>query len=144
MFNGRVESNITPVPTTRAGVISLMKHLKLGGTIGILPDNVASGGDGEWVKFFNQDVYATSLAAKICQMPDTHVIVVQNLRTKTGFLTKCIPFTPVASSTHDIMQEFYQLLEQLVKEAPEQYYWSYDRFRIPDNPQAKAKLRERL
>lgn len=137
MLNGRTEPNITPVPTNRKGVLSLMKHLKLGGCIGILPDNVASGGDGEWVKFFGQDVYATSLAAKICQMPNTHVVIVQNLRIPTGFSSKCIPFKPMSDDTHGIMQELYSEIESLVREAPEQYYWSYDRFRHPDNAKPK-------
>lgn len=137
MLSGRTENNITPVPTTRKGVISLIKHLKGGGCIGVLPDNVASGGDGEWVKFFGQDVYATSLAAKICQMPNTHVVIVQNLRTKTGFSSKCIPFKPSNNETHDIMQELYSAIEILVREAPEQYYWSYDRFRHPESAKPK-------
>ncbi len=137
MLSGRTENNITPVPTTRKGVISLIKHLKNGGCIGVLPDNVASGGDGEWVKFFGQDVYATSLAAKICQMPNTHVVIVQNLRTKTGFSSKCIPFKPSNNETHDIMQELYSAIELLVREAPEQYYWSYDRFRHPESAKPK-------
>ena len=137
MVEGRKEHNITPVPTNRKGVLSLMKHLKSGGSIGILPDNVASGGDGEWVKFFGQDVYATSLAAKICQILDTHVVIVANTRTKKGFHSRCIPFKPTNNDTHDIMQELYTALEQLVKETPEQYYWSYDRFRHPDNAKPK-------
>lgn len=138
MLSGRSEDNITPVPTTRKGVISLIKHLKNGGCIGVLPDNVASGGDGEWVKFFGQDVYATSLAAKICQMQNTHVVIVQNLRTKTGFSSKCIPFKPSNNETHDIMQELYSAIELLVREAPEQYYWSYDRFRHPESAKPKS------
>jgi KDO2-lipid IV(A) lauroyltransferase len=137
MLQGRSETNITPVPTNRKGVVSLMKHLKAGRCIGILPDNVASGGDGEWVKFFGQDVYATSLAAKICQMPDTTVVIVQNLRTKRGFSSKCIPFEPQSMETREIMQELYAAIEKLVREAPEQYYWSYDRFRHPENAKPK-------
>lgn len=139
MVEGRSEPNITPVPTNRKGVLSLMKHLKSGGSIGILPDNVASGGDGEWVKFFGQDVYATSLAAKICQIPDTHVVIVANTRTKKGFHSRCIPFKPSNDDTHDIMQELYSELEKLVRETPEQYYWSYDRFRHPDNAKPKPE-----
>lgn len=137
MFKGRSENNITPVPTNRKGVLSLMKHLKSGGAVGILPDNVASGGDGEWVKFFGQEVYATSLAAKICQNSDALVVIVENLRTKNGFSSRCIPFTPVSGDTHGIMQELYCEIEKLVKEAPEQYYWSYDRFRHPQNAKLK-------
>lgn len=129
MLEGRTEPNVTPVPTNRKGVLSLMKHFKSGGTIGILPDNVASGGDGEWVKFFGHYVYATSLAAKICQTPNSCVMFVQNLRTPNGFKSRCIPFNPSSSDTHNIIQEMYGEIEKMVLEAPEQYYWSYDRFR---------------
>ncbi len=140
MFNGRSEANILPVPTTRKGVLSLMKHLRAGGCIGILPDNVASGGDGEWVKFFGQDVYATSLAAKISQIPKTNVIMVHSLRTPTGFSVKCIPFVPASADIQQIMQQLYSALEDIVREAPEQYYWTYDRFRHPSNAKAKPNL----
>lgn len=144
MYLGRKEARITPVPTNRKGVLSLMKHLKLGGVIGILPDNVASGGDGEWVKFFGQDVYATTLAARICQMPDVQVIMVAETRTKAGFEAKCIMFNPSSTDTHAITQELYIEIEKLVREAPEQYYWSYDRFRHPPNakPKPEVKLSE--
>ena len=139
MLEGRRESNITPVPTNRKGVLSLMKHLKSGESIGILPDNVASGGDGEWVKFFGQDVYATSLSAKICQIPDTHVVIVSSIRTPKGFFSKCVTFKPQSMETQPIMQELYHEIEKLVREAPEQYYWSYDRFRHPLNAKPKPE-----
>lgn len=139
MLEGRTERNVVPVPTNRKGVLSLIKHLKSGGTIGILPDNVASGGDGEWVKFFGQYVYATSLTAKICQMPDVRTVLVQNVRTATGFKIRCIPFNPSSQDTHEIMQELYVEIEKLVREAPEQYYWSYDRFRNVDNAKPKPQ-----
>lgn len=139
MLEGRTERNVIPVPTNRKGVLSLMKHLKSGGTIGILPDNVASGGDGEWVKFFGQYVYATSLTAKICQMPDTRTVLVQSVRTATGFKASCIPFNPSSQDTHEIMQELYIEIEKLVREVPEQYYWSYDRFRNVDNAKPKPQ-----
>ena len=137
MFNGRSEANILPVPTNRKGVLALMKHLKSGGCIGVLPDNVASSGDGEWVKFFGQDVYATSLAAKISQIPNTSVVLVSSLRTDGGFLSKCVPFKPSTDNIQQTMQELYSAIEELVREAPEQYYWSYDRFRQPENSKPK-------
>jgi KDO2-lipid IV(A) lauroyltransferase len=140
IYHGRSETNITPVPTNRKGVLQLMKHIKSGQTIGILPDNVASGGDGEWVKFFGQDVYATSLSAKICQMPNIIPVIVQSMRTKHGFIVKCIPFNPSSSDIQQIMQELYHEIEKIIVEAPEQYYWSYDRFR--DVNGAKPKPQE--
>lgn len=137
MLTGRTEHNVAPQPTNRKGVLSLMKHYKSGNAIGILPDNVASGGDGEWVKFFGHDVYATSLSAKICQMQETMTVIVGALRTPTGFKIRNIIFTPTSYDTHTIMQELYATIENLVREYPEQYYWSYDRFRNVDNAKSK-------
>jgi KDO2-lipid IV(A) lauroyltransferase len=141
MLNGRTDQNIIPVPTNRKGVLQLIKHLRNGNAVGILPDNVASGGDGEWVKFFGQDVYATSLSAKIYQTHNASTVLVQSKRTPTGFTAHCVFFKPSSNETQGIMQELYKEIEKLIIEAPEQYYWSYDRFRNVDG--AKPKPNER-
>ncbi|MFN7094784.1 MAG: hypothetical protein ACK4M7_05405, partial [Burkholderiales bacterium] len=49
MLIGRTEDNITAVPTTRQGVLTLVKALRNKEIIGVLPDSVASSGDGVWV-----------------------------------------------------------------------------------------------
>jgi KDO2-lipid IV(A) lauroyltransferase len=133
MLDGRKESNASPEPTNSKGVRTLMKHFQDGGDIGILPDNVAAGGSGDWLKFFGQDVYATTLAAKIYQQYKPMTIIMQSIRTKKGFDMKFIQFKPTSDDTHTLMQELYNTLEKMVLEAPEQYYWSYDRFRNVDN-----------
>lgn len=133
MLDGRKELNASPEPTNSKGVRTLMKHFQDGGDIGILPDNVAAGGSGDWLKFFGQDVYATTLAAKIYQQYKPMTIIMQSIRTKKGFDMKFIQFKPTSVDTHTLMQELYNTLEKMVLEAPEQYYWSYDRFRNVDN-----------
>ncbi len=137
MLNGRTESNIYPEPTTRRGVMALMKHFQDGGDIGILPDNVASGGNGDWVKFFGQDVYATTLSAKIYQQHKPTTMIMRCIRTAKGFDIGFIPFTPSSDDTKTIMQELYHVIESMIREAPEQYYWSYDRFRTVQNAKPK-------
>ena len=39
----------------------MVKALQEGEAIGILPDQVPSGGDGVWVKFFNRYAYTKPL-----------------------------------------------------------------------------------
>lgn len=129
MLDGRKAINMHPEPTTRKGVLAMMKHYQNGGDIGILPDNVASGGNGEWVKFFGQYVYAATLTAKLCKNHDTSTVLVQSLRTKTGFRSRCIIFEPKATDIKSITQELYHEIEKMVMDAPTQYYWSYDRYR---------------
>lgn len=137
MLNGRKSSNVHPEPTTRKGVLAMMKHYQDGGDIGILPDNVASGGNGEWVKFFGNYVYAATLTAKLCQNPDTCAVLVQSLRTSKGFRSRCVIFEPKSNEINTITQELYNEIEKMVMDAPTQYYWSYDRYR--DVGHAKPK-----
>ena len=131
MLGGRTEANINPVPTTRHGVVQLLRALKSGGIAGILPDNVASGGDGVWVDFFGKKVYATTLTAKFILFPSVTTFFTSTLRVKEGFVIDYIPYVPQTTEVALIVQDLYKMLEVMVLETPTQYYWSYDRFRVP-------------
>ncbi|MCC2625830.1 MAG: hypothetical protein K0R14_1703 [Burkholderiales bacterium] len=131
MLGGRTETNINPVPTTRHGVVQLLRALKAGEIVGILPDNVASGGDGVWVNFFGKKVFATTLAAKFTLYPGTTTFFAYAKRVKDGFIVDYHPYTPKTSDVAVVVQDLYTMLESIILEVPEQYYWSYDRFRKP-------------
>lgn len=133
MFNGRYEKNINPVPTNKTGVISLIKALKNKQIIGILPDSVASHGDGIWVDFFGQKVFATTLSAKMIQYQLADVYIVNSIRVRNGFEVDFIKYDMKVNDTKYIVQEIYNILENMIKSNPEQYFWSYDRFRKPDH-----------
>lgn len=132
MIDGRTEDNIKPVPTNRMGVFTLAKDLRAGGVIGVLPDSIASSGDGVWVEFFGKKVFATTLAAKMSMMPGAVTFIVATKRVKNGFEVNYIPFVPDTDIT-TVVQDIYKVIEKAVLEAPEQYYWSYDRFRVPNH-----------
>ena len=44
---------------------TLLKTLRQGGAIGILPDQVPNLGEGEWADFFGNPVYTMTLASKL-------------------------------------------------------------------------------
>lgn len=133
MLKGRTADNINPVPTTRRGIVSLLRTLKSGGILGILPDSVASSGDGVWVDFFGQRVFATTLAAKLTLLPGVSTFFVSALRVKDGFVIDYLPYAPATEDVALIVQDIYRMLETVVLSAPTQYYWSYDRFRTPSH-----------
>ena len=139
MIQGRTEENIKPVPTNRQGVLTLAKDLRNGGVIGVLPDSVASSGDGVWVKFFGKDVFATTLAAKMVLAPGVSSFIVATTRVRGGFALDYIPFTPASTDLTAVVQDIYHVIEKAVAQAPAQYYWSYDRFRTPDHAPAKPE-----
>ncbi len=131
MLDGRTEDNIIPVPISRHGVLSLVKSLKNNEIIGILPDNVASMGDGVWVKFFGKKVFATTLAAKMMAYNDAKTFLVASYRVKDGFEIEYIPFSVASKDVQVIMQNMYNEFEKMILKAPTQYFWVYNRFRIP-------------
>lgn len=136
MIKGRTEDNIKPVPTNRQGVFTLAKDLRAGGVIGVLPDSIASSGDGVWVEFYGKKVFATTLAAKMAMTPGAVSFIVATIRVKGGFEVEYIPFTPSSSDIATVVQDIYHVIEKVVLQAPEQYYWSYDRFRVPNHAPA--------
>ena len=131
MKEGRGEANITPVPTNRHGVMALIKAVRRGEIVGILPDNVASSGDGVWVNFFGEPVYAMTLATKMTLMENTATFLVSSTRYNDGFSVKYIPFVPQSVDLVEVIQDMYHQFEKMILIAPSQYYWSYDRFRVP-------------
>jgi len=139
MYKGRTENNIHPVPTNRNGVLALVKALKRKEAIGVLPDSVASQGDGVWVNFFGQKVFATTLAAKMALTPKVITFVVASRRIPGGFVVEYVPYLVQTQEINSLVQDLYSIFEKIVLQAPEQYYWSYDRFRIPKSQHSMMK-----
>ncbi|MCX8514244.1 MAG: hypothetical protein ORN24_01600 [Burkholderiales bacterium] len=135
MLDGRVGTNISPVPTDRKGIYTLVKELKNNGIAGILPDSVSSNSDGTWIDFFGNKVFATTLAAKMSLLPNVTTIFAVAYRIKNGFRVEYSGFTPTTNNVEQVVQNIYKVLEQIILKQPQQYYWSYDRFRKP--PYAK-------
>jgi KDO2-lipid IV(A) lauroyltransferase len=135
MLDGRIGTNINPVPTDRKGIYTLAKELKNNGIAGILPDSVSSNSDGVWVDFFGNKVFATTLAAKMSLIANVTTIFAVAYRIKNGFRVEYSAFTPTTNNVEQVVQDIYKGIERIVLKYPQQYYWSYDRFRKP--PYAK-------
>ena len=65
MLAGRQRGQATLVPTDLSGVRALLAALKRHEAIGILPDQVATGGDGVWAPFFGRPAYTPTLVASL-------------------------------------------------------------------------------
>lgn len=140
MINGRTEDNIIPVPTDKKGVLAIFKALKNREIVGILPDSIASQGDGVWVDFFANRVFATTLAAKLSLIPDVKTFIVACYRNADGFEANYIPFSATNHDIANTVQDIYTVIEGIVRTNPEQFYWSYDRFRVPDHAPCDPKM----
>lgn len=120
-------------PANQRGVVMLMKHLKSGKAVGILPDQVPEDRKRSAVlaPFFNHPAHTMTLLGQMLQKTGATAIAVVAFRTQQGFEMQ---FSPVNEKLYsaDAIESAGALnstIEALVAQAPEQYQWEYKRFR---------------
>ena len=65
METARARPALATAPATLAGVRQMMRALRRGETVGLLPDQVPPDGMGVWAPFFGQPAYTMTLAARL-------------------------------------------------------------------------------
>ena len=127
---GRAKGQLTLAPTNATGVKKLLLALKRGEAIGILPDQIASKGDGEWASFFSRPAYTMTLVSKLVSRTDAAVImaVVERLPHSRGFDIHLERLDNKALKTTGGLNH---ALEEKVRMYPLQYMWNYDRHKNP-------------
>lgn len=126
--SGRSRPQLNLAPTNMRGVRSLLKALKNGEAIGILPDQVPEPGEGEWAEFFGQPAYTMSLASKLAESTDAAVLMAfgERLPWGRGYVIHIEPLPQAATPQH-----INDSIERFVRRQPTQYLWSYRRFKQP-------------
>ncbi|MFN3494169.1 MAG: lysophospholipid acyltransferase family protein, partial [Hydrogenophaga sp.] len=136
--HARVRPNLSTAPTTLGGVKQLIKAMKSGQAVGLLPDQVPPGGQGVWAPFFGRDAYTMTLSARLAHTAGAQVVLIwgERLSWGRGYLVRVRPFRLADGETlsDDPVRSALQInraMESLVRERPEQYLWSYDRYKAP-------------
>jgi Kdo2-lipid IVA lauroyltransferase/acyltransferase len=130
----RARKNLLLAPANMSGVRMLAKFLKRGQPIGLLPDQVPQEGEGVWATFFGRDAYSMTLPAKLAQLGNATVIVTyaERLPGGKGYVIHFVPFTEsLDGDTASQAQAINTAMEHLVARNPTQYYWSYNRYKVP-------------
>ena len=130
----RARHNLLLAPANLTGVRTLLKTLKQGGAIGLLPDQVPQNGEGVWADFFGTPAYTMTLPAKLQQMTGATIILsyAQRLPGGKGFMVRFVPCPPLAGATpQQQAQALNRAMEELIAHCPAQYLWSYNRFKTP-------------
>ncbi len=129
-------ANLKLAPADLSGVRRLLKALKNGEAVGMLPDQVPGNGEGAWLPFWGRPAYTMTLAARLAQsIPGGATVLLaygERLHYGAGFHLKL--FALSAPLTGDLMQRAAQLngeLEALIRQCPEQYLWGYNRYKVP-------------
>jgi KDO2-lipid IV(A) lauroyltransferase len=131
----RRRPGLLTAPTTLAGVRQMIKALKAGEAVGLLPDQVPPDGMGVWVPFFGRDAYTMTLAGRLVQASGAVPLLAwgERLPAGRGFVIHVRPFEGGVLSTDPVegARQVNQAMERVIAECPEQYLWSYNRYKPP-------------
>lgn len=129
---GRMHLGAELVTTDASGVRTLYRRLRQGGAVGILPDQEPGAGGGEFAPFFGMPAYTVSLVHRLLQKTDAAFFFGYCQRLPGGrYRLEFFP-PPAEIYAADAQSSLAALnagVEALVRRCPEQYQWSYRRFR---------------
>ncbi len=144
MCNGRQRGLVKLAKADVSGVRLLYKTLKRGETIGLLPDQVPSNGEGEWVDFFGRPAYTMTLVGRLAQSSDAALVIAcaERLPNGRGYAVRIEPLS--LDFTQSVPQQINTALERVIATAPAQYLWSYNRYKVPPDVQPPPAKQEQL
>jgi KDO2-lipid IV(A) lauroyltransferase len=128
-------------PANLGGVRMLLKALKSGGAIGLLPDQVPQEGEGAWADFYGKPAYTMTLPAKLHQMSGAPVLLAyaERLAFGRGYVLRFVPFEETLEGNPEQQaRAINAAMEKLIARCPSQYLWSYNRYKKPRGVAAPA------
>lgn len=134
MEQARARHNLALAPATLAGVRMLLKALKKGEVVGLLPDQVPGNGEGVWADFFGKPAYTMTLPAKLQKMSGAPIILAyaERLPLGRGFMIRFARFEETWGETAEQQaRAINSAMEKLIARCPAQYFWSYARYKTP-------------
>ena len=135
IFAARSRAGARMVNTDNKGVAELLKALRAGEIVGILPDQVPPAGSGEFAPFLGVPALTMTLFTRLQQKTGARVVIGYARREAAGFRVVFRAPDPeiYAADPAQSLAALNRSIELVVNEAPAQYQWEYKRFkRQPD------------
>jgi KDO2-lipid IV(A) lauroyltransferase len=112
----------------------MLRALKAGEAVGLLPDQVPPQGLGVWAPFFGREAYTMTLPARLVQQTGAALLVAWGERLPRG-QGYCVHVRPwageLARESGAAAAQINAQMERLVRAGPAQYLWGYARYKQP-------------
>jgi len=137
MDESRARPGVATAPATLAGVRLMMRALRRGEAVGLLPDQVPPDGMGVWVPFFGKPAYTMTLAARLVQQTGAVALLIwgERLPRGAGYVVRVSAMAeplPADDATQaESAAVINRSMERLIRQAPGQYLWGYHRYKTP-------------
>lgn len=136
MVAGRTRGQTELATTDLKGVRRLLKALRKGDAVGLLPDQAPRFGEGVWAPFFGRPAFTMTLCNRLQRATDcrTFMVFAERLPRGRGFHLHVEALDAKFSSEADLNAA----VERVVRRRPEQYLWGYDRYKVPRGAEPAA------
>lgn len=137
MEGSRARPGLATAPASLAGVRQMIRALRRGETVGLLPDQVPPEGMGEWAPFFGRPAYTMTLAARLAQQTGAVVLLIwgERLPGGQGYVVRFQPLPEALPADVAAQAESAAIvnraMESLIRQSPQQYLWGYHRYKEP-------------
>lgn len=130
---GRAQGQAELTTADMRGVRASLKALKRGDSVGLLPDQVPAPGHGIYAAFFGRPAYTTTLIGKLQQATGAHVVLMACIRLPAGagYELSFHPLAPLPAEEAAAVRALNVAQEAVIRLRPEQYLWSYNRYKRP-------------
>jgi len=136
----RARPGLATAPAALAGVRQMIRALRKGEMVGLLPDQVPPEGMGVWAPFYGRAAYTMTLAARLVQQTGAALLLIwaERLPGGRGYVLRVAPASPLPTEAADdealqvaCAASVNQDMERLVAQCPGQYLWGYNRYKQP-------------
>jgi KDO2-lipid IV(A) lauroyltransferase len=131
----RQRHQLQTAPANRSGVKQLLRALKRGEAVGILPDQVPThANEGVWAEFFQRPAYTMTLPARLAELTGARIVLAFGRRLPSGRgyrLHLSGLKVPLNQTPEQQARLINQAMEGLIRSCPEQYLWAYSRYKQP-------------
>jgi Kdo2-lipid IVA lauroyltransferase/acyltransferase len=137
MEGARQRPGLATAPASLAGVRQMIRALRRGETVGLLPDQVPPEGMGVWAPFFGRSAYTMTLAARLAQQTGATVLLIWGERRPrgAGYVVRFLPLGEALPEDAEAQAEsaaaINRAMERLIRQCPRQYLWGYHRYKAP-------------
>jgi Kdo2-lipid IVA lauroyltransferase/acyltransferase len=129
MISGRQRGQVQLATTDLAGVRRLLKALRRGEAVGMLPDQAPRFGEGVWAPFFGRPAFTMTLSNRLCRATECAMFMAFAERLPRGAGYR-LHIDLLSEGIRD-EADLNRAVEQVIRKRPEQYFWGYDRYKVP-------------
>ncbi|WP_018913593.1 lysophospholipid acyltransferase family protein [Thiomonas sp. FB-6] len=134
LAGARLRHNLRTAPASVAGMRPLLRALRNGEAVGMLPDQAPSAGDGVWAPFFGRPAYTMTLPVRLARLTGARIVfaVAERLPRGAGYRLNLRALQgPLPEDPRQAAARLNREIEELVRTCPRQYLWGYNRYKVP-------------